>query len=159
MTAARHAPCWANVSRVRPGWRSRWRWPEPGGWCGRSFPAMASALQEGYATASNDTGHVGGNALFAIGHPEKLTDFAYRAVHEMTVQSKAVINALYKQAPRLSYWNGCSTGGRQGLMSAQKYPEDFEAIIAGAPANNYLAQYFLRFEDIPLRPPTAAAGR
>ena len=53
-----------------------------------AHPPLASALQEGYATASNDTGHKGGNALFAIGHPEKLTDFAYRAVHEMTVQAR-----------------------------------------------------------------------
>ena len=96
---------------------------------------MAAALQEGYATASTDTGHKGGNALFAIGHPEKLVDFAYRAVHETAVQSKAMINAHYGRAPRLSYWNGCSTGGRQGLMSAQRYPEDFDAIVAGAPAN------------------------
>ena len=96
---------------------------------------MASALQEGYATASNDTGHVGGNALFAIDHPEKLIDFAYRAMHEMTVQAKAILSAYYGRAPRLSYWNGCSTGGRQGLMSAQKYPDDFDAILAGAPAN------------------------
>ena len=59
---------------------------------------------------------------FAIDHPEKLIDFAYRAVHEMTVQSKAIIAAYYNRAPRLSYWNGCSTGGRQGLMSAQRYP-------------------------------------
>src|SRR6185503_21161832 len=100
-----------------------------------SYPALASALQEGYAAASNDTGHKGGNALFAIGHPEKLTDFAYRAVHEMVVQSKSIISSYYGRAARLSYWNGCSTGGRQGLMSAQKYPDDFDAILAGAPAN------------------------
>ena len=94
-----------------------------GGWAGIiSFPAMATAVQEGYATASTDTGHKGGNALFAIGHPEKLVDFAYRAVHETTVQTKALITKFYDRAPRLSYWNGCSTGGRQGLMEAQKYP-------------------------------------
>jgi feruloyl esterase len=96
---------------------------------------MNIALQEGYATASTDTGHKGGNALFAIDHPEKLTDFAYRAIHEMTVQAKAIISAYYSRAPRLSYFNGCSTGGRQGLMEAQKFPEDFDAIVAGAPAN------------------------
>ena len=96
---------------------------------------MASAVQEGYATASTDTGHKGGNALFGIGHPEKVVDFAYRAVHESTVQAKALIARFYDRGPRLSYWNGCSTGGRQGLMEAQKYPEDFDAIIAGAPAN------------------------
>ncbi len=140
-------------------WNGKFQAVGNGGWAGViSFPAMASALQEGYATASNDTGHVGGNALFAIGHPEKLTDFAYRAVHEMTVQSKAVINALYKQAPRLSYWNGCSTGGRQGLMSAQKYPEDFDAIIAGAPANyqTHLHTWDLSVSVPTLKDPAAA---
>ena len=63
---------------------------------------MARALQEGYATASTDTGHKGGNSAFAIGHPEKLIDFGYRAVHEMTVQAKAIIAAYYKRAARLS---------------------------------------------------------
>jgi feruloyl esterase len=117
-------------------WNGKFQAVGNGGWAGViSYPAMASALQEGYATASNDTGHKGGNALFAIGHPEKLVDFAYRAVHEMTVQSKAIVSSYYSRPPRLSYWNGCSTGGRQGLMSAQRYPEDFDAILAGAPAN------------------------
>jgi feruloyl esterase len=117
-------------------WNGKFQAVGNGGWAGSiSYAAMATALQEGYATASNDTGHKGGNALFAIDHPEKLVDFAYRAIHEMTVQSKAMIGAYYNRAPRLSYFNGCSTGGRQGLMSAQKYPEDFDAIVAGAPAN------------------------
>jgi feruloyl esterase len=117
-------------------WNGKFQAVGNGGWAGTiSYPAMATALQEGYATASNDTGHKGGNALFAIGHPEKLVDFAYRAVHEMAVQSKAVISSYYSQPARLSYWNGCSTGGRQGLMAAQKYPDDFDAILAGAPAN------------------------
>jgi feruloyl esterase len=70
-----------------------------------------------------------------LGHPEKLTDFAYRAVHEMTVVSKAIIQNFYGAAPRYSYWNGCSTGGRQGLKEAQKFPADYDGIIAGAPAN------------------------
>ncbi|HTM04623.1 MAG TPA: tannase/feruloyl esterase family alpha/beta hydrolase [Vicinamibacterales bacterium] len=117
-------------------WNGKFEAVGNGGWAGViSYPAMATALQEGYATASTDTGHVGGTATFAIDHPEKLTDFAYRAVHEMTVQAKALINKYYGRAPRLSYWNGCSTGGRQGLMEAQKYPDDFDAILAGAPAN------------------------
>jgi feruloyl esterase len=98
---------------------------------------MAFAQNEGYATASTDTGHVndGTQARFAVGHPEKLTDFAYRAVHEMTVVSKAVIATFYGNGPRLSYWNGCSTGGRQALIEAQRFPEDFDGIVAGAPAN------------------------
>jgi feruloyl esterase len=98
--------------------------------------AMAAGLRRGYATASNDTGHTGGSASFAVGHPEKLIDFAYRAMHEMTVQSKAMIQAFYRRAPRLSYYQGCSTGGRQGMMEAQRYPDDFDAIIAGAPVYN-----------------------
>jgi feruloyl esterase len=117
-------------------WNGKFQAVGNGGWAGSiSFPAMATALQEGYATASNDTGHKGGSAVFAVDHPEKLVDFAYRAVHEMTVQSKAIIAKYYNRPARLSYWNGCSTGGRQGLMAAQKYPEDFDAIVAGAPAN------------------------
>lgn len=118
-------------------WNGKFQAVGNGGWAGTiSYAALAAAVNEGYASASNDTGHKGGNALFAIGHPEKLVDFAYRAVHEMAVQSKAIIAAYYNRPARLSYWNGCSTGGRQGLMAAQKYPEDFDAIVAGAPANN-----------------------
>lgn len=119
-------------------WNCKFQAVGNGGWAGTiSYPAMARALLEGYATASNDTGHKGGGAsgLFAIGLPEKLVDFGYRAVHEMALHSKAIISSYYQRAPRLSYWNGCSTGGRQGLMSAQKYPDDFDAIVAGAPAN------------------------
>ena len=117
-------------------WNGKFQAVGNGGWAGTiSYTAMSNALAEGYATASTDTGHAGGTPDFAIDHPEKLVDFAYRAVHEMTVKAKALISAYYGQAPRLSYWNGCSTGGRQGLMAAQKYPEDFDAILAGAPAN------------------------
>src|SRR5262245_14682788 len=119
-------------------WNGKFQAVGNGGWAGSiSYPQMARALQEGYATASTDTGHKGGSAAFAIGHPEKLVDFGYRAVHEMTVQSKALITALYQKPARVSYWNGCSTGGRQGLMAAQRYPDDFDAILAGAPANNH----------------------
>jgi feruloyl esterase len=119
-------------------WNGKFQAVGNGGWAGTiSYAAMARALGEGYATASTDTGHKGGSGAFAIGHPEKLIDFGYRAVHEMTVQSKAIITAFYKRPARLSYWNGCSTGGRQGLMAAQRYPDDFDAILAGAPANNH----------------------
>jgi feruloyl esterase len=117
-------------------WNGKFQFVGGGGWAGIiSFTAMVSAVREGYATASTDTGHKGGNALFAINHPEKVVDFAYRAVHETTVQTKALIAKFYDRPARLSYWNGCSTGGRQGLMEAQKFPSDFDAIIAGAPAN------------------------
>jgi feruloyl esterase len=73
-----------------------------GGWAGSiDTSAMAASLARGYATASNDTGHKGGSGSFGIGHPEKIVDFAYRSMHEMTVQSKAMINAFYKRAPQL----------------------------------------------------------
>src|SRR5262249_8304775 len=108
-----------------------------GGWAGNiETGAMATGLSKGYAAASNDTGHKGGSASFAVGHPEKLVDFGYRSMHEMALRSKAIIQAFYKRGPQLSYYQGCSTGGRQGMMEAQRYPDDFDAIIAGAPVYN-----------------------
>ena len=74
---------------------------------------MAEALNRGYATISTDTGHVGDTAAPFLGHPEKLVDFAYRAVHEMTITAKAIINAFYDTKLKLSYWNGCSLGDRR----------------------------------------------
>ena len=118
------------------GWNGKFQAVGNGGWAGViSYPAMALALEHGYATTSTDTGHVGATGSFALGHPEKLTDFGYRAVHEMTVKAKAIIAAFYGDAPKISYWNGCSTGGRQGLKEAQRFPNDYDAIIAGASAN------------------------
>ena len=123
------------------GWNGKFQAVGNGGWAGSiSYPAMARAVARGYATASTDTGHRGGRADFAIGHPERLVDFAYRGVHEMTVRAKSVIEARYGAPPKLSYWNGCSTGGRQGLKEAQRFPQDFDGIIAGAPANNWVNQ-------------------
>lgn len=119
-------------------WNGKFQAVGNGGWAGViSYAAMASALKEGYATASTDTGHkgTGADASFALGHPEKLVDFGSRAVHEMVATSKTIIGAFYGRGPKFSYWNGCSTGGRQGLMEAQRYPEDFDGIVAGAPAN------------------------
>ena len=108
-----------------------------GGWAGSiNRTAMAAGLKQAYAVASNDTGHKGGSASFAMGHPEKLIDFGHRAMHEMVLASESIIKTFYGRAHTLSYFEGCSTGGRQGLMAAQRYPEDFDAIIAGAPVNN-----------------------
>ena len=115
------------------GWNGKFQAVGNGGWAGTiPYAAIATALRAGYAGAGTDTGHVGGNADFALGHPEKLIDLAYRSIHEMTVQSKTIINAHYGTPAKLSYYNGCSQGGRQGLAAAQKYPEDFNGIIAGA---------------------------
>ena len=98
-----------------------------------AYPALMTALSRGYATASTDTGHLGNTGSFVLGHPEKLTDFGWRAPHEMTVISKAIIAAYYDVAPRYSYFNGCSAGGRQAMKEAQRFPDDFDGIIAGAP--------------------------
>jgi feruloyl esterase len=118
------------------GWNRNLQSVGNGAWAGTiSYPAMGTALAAGYATASTDTGHSGGNpATFVPGHPEKVIDFAYRAVHEMTVAAKAIINARYGTGPKYSYWNGCSTGGRQALTEAQRYATDYDGIIAGAAA-------------------------
>jgi feruloyl esterase len=109
-----------------------------GGYSGEIwFPSMVEPLGSGYVAAGTDTGHSGSgdDASFALGHPEKVIDFGYRAVHELAVRAKAITIAFYGRAPRHALWNGCSTGGRQGLAEVQRYPEDFDGVIAGAPAN------------------------
>lgn len=120
-------------------WNNRFEGVGNGGWAGNvTFGGMAQALKEGYATASTDTGHTGGDGAFASGHMEKVIDYSYRAVHEMTLKSKQMIEAFYGRAARFAYWNGCSYGGRQGLEEAQRYPDDYDGILAGAPANYHL---------------------
>jgi feruloyl esterase len=121
------------------GWNGKFMGVGNGGWSGEIwYPFMGAALRDNYATASTDTGHQGSfkDASFALGHPEKLVDSAYRAVHEMTVKAKAIIAAYYGEAPKFSYWQGCSSGGKQGLKEAQRFPSDYDGIIAGAPANS-----------------------
>jgi len=118
------------------GWNRKLQSVGNGAWAGTiPYAAMAQAVIGGDATAGTDTGHVGNTASFVPGHPERLVDYGYRAVHEMTVAAKTVIRSFYGNAPQYSYWNGCSTGGRQGLMEAQRYPADYDGIIAGAPVN------------------------
>jgi feruloyl esterase len=109
-----------------------------------SHDAMVEAIRGGYATSSTDTGHVGNTMAFALGHRDKYVDFGYRAVHEMTVTAKALVEAFYGTAPVHSYWNGCSQGGRQGITEAIRYPTDFDAIIAGAPAIAHMQLHALR---------------
>jgi feruloyl esterase len=101
---------------------------------------MAAALARGYATSSTDTGHEGNTASFGLEHPEKVLDFGWRSVHLMTVSAKAVIAAYFDEGPRHSYWNGCSAGGRQALKEAQRFPDDFDGIIAGAPGNDWIGR-------------------
>ncbi len=118
------------------GWNGKFQAVGNGGWAGSlSYGAMAEALARGYATSSTDTGHRGGSARFALNQPERLIDYSYRAVHGMAAAGKTIIAAYYGDNPRQSYFNGCSTGGRQALVSAQRFPADFDGIIAGAAAN------------------------
>lgn len=116
------------------GWNGKFEANGNGGWSGSiNPPALAAGLRRGYAAAMSDLGHEGAGASFALGHPEKLVDYGYRAAHEMAVASKAIVAAYYAQPIKDSYWTGCSAGGRSALMEAQRYPADFEGIIAGSP--------------------------
>ena len=118
------------------GWNGKFLAVGSGGWGGSiAYNAMADALRRGYAASATDDGHAGGGASFIMGHPEKFIDFAYRAEHEMTVEAKALIKAFYGRDPRYSYWDGCSGGGREGLLQAARYPDEFDGIIAGDAAN------------------------
>jgi feruloyl esterase len=117
------------------GWNGKLLAVGNGAWAGSiSYSALADAVAAGYAAASTDTGHVGNDVEFAVGHPEKLVDFAHRAVHELALAGKAIVAAQYTRRPERSYFAGCSTGGRQALAEAQRYPADFDGIVSGAPA-------------------------
>jgi len=118
-------------------WNGKFQGVGNGGWAGSiSYGALAQALRRGYASSSTDTGHQGdvSSASFALGHHEKVVDYAYRSEHEMTVKAKTIIQAFYGDVPQYSYWNGCSGGGKQGLAEAQRYPADYDGIISGASA-------------------------
>jgi feruloyl esterase len=116
------------------GWNGKFQAVGNGAFNGSiGYQAMMAAIARGYATSSTDTGHAGGSASFGLGHPEKVIDFGWRAVHEMTAASKTIIAAYYDAAPKFAYWNGCSAGGRQAMKEAQRFPADFDGIIAGAP--------------------------
>jgi feruloyl esterase len=123
------------------GWNGKFQEVGNGAWAGSiQYGALAEGVRRGYATASTDAGHTGTDASFAMGHPEKLIDFGYRAVHETAVQSKATTTNFYGIGPKLSYFNGCSGGGRMAFQEAQRFPADFDAILAGAPGYNRVNQ-------------------
>ncbi len=125
---------WLPVS----GWNGKYFGIGNGGFAGSiQYSLVAAALLNGYAASSTDTGHKGPATLadWALGHHEKIVDFAYRAIHETAEKSKVVIQGFYGRNPKHSYFSGCSNGGRQALMEAQRYPGDYDGIIAGAAAN------------------------
>jgi hypothetical protein len=120
------------------GWNGKFVGGGNGVWAGSiAYGDMVGPLARGYAAAASDVGHQGSpvDGTFLTGHPEKLTDFGHRAVHESTVAAKAAIAKFYGEGPQRSLYASCSTGGRIGLMEAYRYPEDYDAISAIAPAN------------------------
>jgi feruloyl esterase len=124
-------------------WNGKFEGVGNGGYSGTiSYPAMATALRRGYATASTDTGHAGDDMKFGQGHPEKIVDWAYRAIHVMTDAAKLIVRNHAGRFPERAYFNGCSSGGHQALSEAQRYPDDYDGIIAGDPAHNRVRQTF-----------------
>jgi feruloyl esterase len=126
-------------------WNGKFQGVGNGGMAGTiSYGAMASALKRGYAVASTDTGHVSKgsfDASWALGRPDLVADFGHRGLHLTTVHGKTITQAFYGKPPQHAYYVGCSKGGQQGLMEAQRYPEDYDGIIAGDPANNWTRFY------------------
>ena len=123
------------------GWNGKFQAVGNGAFSGAiNYAALAAAITRGYAASSTDTGHSGGSASFALDHPEQVDDFGWRAVHEMSVAAKRIIAAYYQSPAKYAYWNGCSAGGRQGMKEAQRFPADFDGIIAGAPALDWTSR-------------------
>lgn len=125
-------------------WNGRYRAEGGGGYAGSiSYGGLAAGIRAGYATGSTDTGHpASAGGTFALNpdgtqNAALIVDFAERSLHELAVKAKAVINAFYGKAPDFSYWNGCSTGGRQGLMAVQRFPDEYDGLVIGAPAINW----------------------
>jgi hypothetical protein len=127
-------------------WNERFQAVGGGGYAGSiSWGALATAIRNGYAAASTDTGHNGATqqggsfALNVDGTPntQLIENFAFRSLDQLTIQAKELMRAFYAERPRYSYWNGCSTGGRQGLIQAQRLPGGYDGILAGAPAINW----------------------
>jgi feruloyl esterase len=127
------------------GWNGKFQGVGNGGMAGTiSYGGMASALKRGYAVASTDTGHVSKgsfDAAWALGRPDLIADFGHRGLHLTTVNGKKIAQAFYGKPAQHAYYVGCSKGGQQGLMEAQRYPEDYDGIIAGDPANNWTRFY------------------
>ena len=118
-------------------WNGKLQGVGNGGFAGAiNYDGLVEALRHNYATVATDTGHQapGDEATWALNHPEKIVDFGYRAIHLMTVDAKQMIESFYGQPLKHAYFNACSDGGREALMEAERFPDDYDGIIAGAPA-------------------------
>ena len=123
-------------------WNGKFAGVGNGGWAGAiSYAQLAEQLRRGYATASTNTGHEAAPGMnmakFAFDKPEQLIDFAYRSHHETATKAKALTQTFYGKPSERAYFIGCSSGGYEGLMEAQRYPADYDGIVAGMPANNW----------------------
>jgi hypothetical protein len=119
-------------------WNQRYLGVGNGGFAGSiGVESLAGNLRRGFATAGSDAGHKGGaeDASWSLNHPEKTKDFGWRAVHLTAQRAKDIIKAYYGNPVQKSYFDACSDGGREALMEAQRFPEDYDGILAGAPAN------------------------
>ena len=129
---------WLPVS----GWNGKLEGIGVGGFAGSiDNVQLATSVKAGYTATATDSGHTGSpiDSGWAMGHPEKIIDYGYRGIHEMTRVAKTVIAAYYSKPPQRAYFAGCSGGGREALMEAQRYPEDYDGILAGSPANYFTA--------------------
>ena len=129
---------------AQENWNGKYLQLGSGGWGGTIEPSeLIEPIAEGYAVAETDDGHQNQDMIssvtpaWALGHPEKVVDFGYRAVHETAAQSKAALQGYFNKPASRAYFKGCSDGGREALMEAERYPEDFDGIVAGAPANHW----------------------
>jgi feruloyl esterase len=118
-------------------WNHKFEGVGNGAYTGRiSYGPLENAVNLGYAAASTDTGHSGSELTFTVGHPERIDDWGYRAVHVAAQAAKKIIAAYYGAVPQHAYFNGCSTGGSQALSEAQRFPEDYDGILAGDAGND-----------------------
>ncbi len=132
------------------GWNGKLQGLGNGGFAGMiDYQPMGAAVSRGYAATATDAGHQGspGDASWALGHPEKVADFGHRGIHQMTLVAKATVNAFYGKNAQRSYFVGCSDGGREALMEAQRYPADYDGILAGDPANNWTPLFATAVSD------------
>ena len=131
-------------------WNGKLQGLANGGFAGAiNYLELGASLQHGYVATGTDTGHAGSpiDATWALGHPEKIIDFGYRGIHEMTRIAKLVVPQFYGSAPKRSYFAGCSDGGREALMEAQRFPDDYDGILVGAPANYWTGLLSLAVVD------------
>ena len=131
-------------------WNGNYQGNAPGGYVGSMFyEPTERALRAGYAASTTDNGHTGPEpAQWALGHPERLADWGWRAVHETAVATKAVIAAYYGRGPKFSYFLGCSKGGGSAIMEAQRFPTDYNGIVAGAMGWNLSARLAMYLSTI-----------